>query len=306
MKKFIIQTIAAISLACCGISAGAQVLQFTAADASPVTLAKGSAGLTETGTTAYSAFGNAAAILFSKSSIDIAAGYTAWQPAAVSSNIINVGGSYKMNGKIGVALGVSYGANPSYTVTDENGIATGSFNPSDIQMNAAFAYRFSQNVAVGANIGYANSSLAEDHNYSGMMADVYVMTRISDLKIAAGVSNLGSKIKSATGKEFSLPTSISVGAGYEMKFASIHSLDVSADADYYFNCGAAVAAGLEYGMKDAIFARGGFRYSAKSPVASFGSLGVGVKISDIKIDLTYIMASRILGNSLSVGIGYSF
>lgn len=288
------------------MSAGAQALPFTAADVSPVALAKGSAGLTETGTTAYSAFSNAAAVPFSEKSLDVAAGYVMWQPSAVSSNIINVAGSYNVNGKFGVALGFAYGANPSYTVTDESGVSTGTFTPSDMQINAGLSYRFIPALAVGANIGYASSALAAGHSYGTVSADVFLMSQFSDFKLAAGIANIGGKIKSVSGAEFGLPTSVAIGAGYDKVFAEKHAIGVNVDADYFFDGGLAAAAGASYTFNGLVSFRAGYRYGGKSPYASFASVGAGVHFSGIRLDLAYLLGSDVMKNTLAVGLGYSF
>lgn len=306
MKRSIIKTAFVISLLFSCVSAGSQVLPYTAADVSPVTLAKGSAGLVETGSTAYSAFGNVAAVPFSETTLDVAAGYAMWQPASVSSNLINVAGAYNLNGKLGVALGFSYGANPAYTVTDETGATVGTFNPSDMQINAGVSYRLIPALAVGANVGYASSSLAEGHSYGAVMADVFLMSQFSDFKVAAGVSNLGSKVKSASGAEFGLPASLALGAGYDKAFAQKHAVEVNVDADYFFTGGVAVAAGASYTFDSLVSVRAGYRYGGNTPFASFASVGAGLQLKGVKLDIAYLLGSEVMKNTLAIGLGYSF
>ena len=97
--------------------AGAQALPFTIADQSPVTLAKGTAGLTETGSIAHAAFNNAAAIPFSETKFDVAAGYNMWQPAAVNSTVINAAAEagarrvYLIEESLAAALGANLDIN---------------------------------------------------------------------------------------------------------------------------------------------------------------------------------------------------
>ena len=288
--------------------AGAQALPFTIADMSPVTLAKGTAGLTETGSIAHAAFNNAAAIPFADAKMDVAAGYAMWQPTAVNSSIVNVAGAYNSNGKLGVALGFSYGMNPEYNITDASGAVKGTFKPSDMQINAGLAYRFIPALSIGANVGYATSSLAEGYSYGTVTADVFLMSQFSDFKVAAGVSNIGGTIKSASGAEFCLPGSIALGLGYDKEFAEKHAVNVNVDADYFFSGWLAASFGAGYTFNDLVSFRAGYRYGGESPIPSFASVGAGVKVAGVKIDLAYLLAGADspMKNTLALGLGYSF
>lgn len=288
--------------------AGAQALPFTIADQSPVTLAKGTAGLTETGSIAHAAFNNAAAIPFSETKFDVAAGYNMWQPAAVNSTVINAAGAFNVNGKLGFAAGFSYGMNPEYNITDASGAVKGTFKPSDMQVNAGLAYRFIPALSLGANVGYATSTLAEGHSYGTVTADVFLMSQFSDFKVAAGVSNIGGTIKSATGAEFCLPGSIALGLGYDKAFAEKHAVEVNVDADYFFSGWIAAAFGASYIFNDLVSFRAGYRYGADSPIPSFASVGAGVKFAGVKLDLAYLLAGADspMKNTLALGLGYAF
>ena len=240
--------------------AGAQALPYTIVDQSAVTLAKGTAGLTETGSIAYAAFNNAAAIPFSDAKFDVAAGYNMWQPTAVNSTVINAAGAYNVNGKLGFAAGFSYGMNPEYKITDASGAVKGSFKPTDMQLNAGLSYRFIPALSLGANIGYATSTLAQGKSYGTVTADVFLMSQFSDFKVAAGVSNIGGTIKSAAGTEFCLPGSIALGLGYDKTFAQKHAVEVNVDADYFFSGWTAAAFGAGYTFNDLVSFRAGYRY----------------------------------------------
>lgn len=176
--------------------AGAQALPFTAAESDAASLGKAGANIVETGSIAGAAFSNAAAIPFSESKMDVTAGYTLWQPSAAKSNILNVAGAYNVKEKFGVALGLKYGMNPAYDITDATGAVNGSFTPSDMQINAGVAYRFIPALSLGASVGYATSTLAEGYSYGTVTADVFLMSQFSDFKVAAGVSNIGGDRKS--------------------------------------------------------------------------------------------------------------
>ena len=286
--------------------AGAQALPFTAAETDAASLGTAGANLVQTGAIANASFSNAAAIPFSDAKMDVAAGYTMWQPTSVGSNMINVGAAYNMNNKLGVAVGFLYGMNPAYDITDASGAVKGQFKPSDMHMNVGVAYRFLPFLSVGANVGYATSSLAKENSYGALAADVYAMAQFSGLRVTAGVANVGTSVKAKNGTAFSLPTSVALGAGYEMAFADVHSVDVLLDADYYFGGWFAAAAGAAYTYNDLVVVRAGYRYGGASPIPSYASVGAGVKFAGAKLDLAYLIGSSAMKNTLALSLGYTF
>ena len=304
MKK-IIYIVGALMLLFPAI-AGAQALPYTAAETDAVSLGKAGANLTETNSVANAAFSNAAAIPFSENKFDVAAGYTMWQPSAVSTSMLNVGAAYNMNNKFGLALGVMYGMNPAYDVVSSTGAAKGQYKPSDMHLNLGVAYRFLPILSIGANIGYASSSLAEDYSYGAVTADVFFMTEISGLKATLGVANLGTSVTSVDKKKYALPASAALGLGYEMDFAEKHNVNVALDADYYFNGGLAAALGAEYTFDGLATVRAGYRYGGNTPVPSYASVGAGAKFMGIKLDIAYLIASGAAKNTLALSLGYTF
>lgn len=282
----------------------AQALPFTAAQTDAVSLGTASADLVGTSSVAYAAFNNVAAVPFSDSRMDVAAGYTMWTPSG--SNIINAAGAFNLNGKMGVAAGISYGMNPAYDITDASGSAKGSFTPSDMRLNAGFSYKLLPYLSAGVNVGYATSTLAEGHSYGAVEADVYAMAKFDGLKLALGVANLGTGVTSAGGEKFSLPTAVALGAGYGRSVAEGHMVDVLVDVDYYLQDGLAASAGASYTYDDMVTVRAGYRYGGKTLMPSFASVGLGVKFAGVHLDLAYLIGSSALGNTLALGLGYSF
>lgn len=286
--------------------ATAQSLPFVAVETDAASLGKAGVNLTETSSAANASFSNAAVIPFSETKMDAAVGYTMWQPSYVGSNILNAGVTFNMKQKFGLAVGFMYGMNPSYDVMDSGGTVKGQFSPSDMHLNLGLGWRFLPFMSVGANIGYASSTVAEGKSYGALAADVFAMAKFDGLKVTAGVANIGTSVKSASGASFSLPSSLAVGAGYDMSFADKHALEVALDADYYFNGWFAAAAGAGYTFNNLLTVRAGYRYGGESPLPSFASVGAGVKIAGVKIDAAYLIASGPMKNTLAFSLGYSF
>lgn len=286
------------------VSISAQALPFTGAQYDAASLGKGGASLVQTSSTSGTAFSNVAAVPFSDQDADMGIGYAMWAPDGVSSNIISIGGSYNMKQKLGVAAGISYGMNPAYDIIDGTGTVTGQFKPSDIQLSAGVSYRFLPFLSIGANVGYATSKLSVDASYGSLVADVFLMSKSGGFKVAAGVSELGTGVTSASGAKFAIPTAASIGLGYDASFGKKNSIELLADADYYFKGGIAAALGACYCYNKLISIRAGYRYGGESILPSFISLGAGVHYAGIKLDLAYLIGDGV-GNTLAFTIGYT-
>lgn len=303
MKKITyISSIVALFFASMALNAqNTPALPFTAADYNPVTLAKGGAGLVETSSIAFAAYTNAAAIPFSESTGDVAVGYTMWQPSAVNTNYVNVAAGFNIKDKVGVAAGFSYG------MFNKNDFAGMDVVPNDMQVNVGISWRFLKFLSLGANVGYARETLMKDYSLGAVTADVYLMSEFADFKIAAGVSNVGSKVKSKY-STYSLPSAVNVGLGYDKVFAEKHGVDVAVDADYYFAGAFAASVGAGYTFNDLVSVRAGYNYGGKAVIPSYASVGAGVKFFGVKIDLAYLIgvADSPMKNTLAVSLGYSF
>ena len=83
-------------------------------------------------------------------------------------------------------------------------------------------------------------------------------------------------------------------------------MDVNVDADYFFSGWFAAAFGASYTFNDLVSFRAGYRYGGKSPIPSYASVGAGVKFAGVKLDLSYLLGSEVMNNTLAVGLGYSF
>ena len=213
------------------VASGAQVLPFVAADYDAVSLGTAGANLANTNSVAHAAFVNAAAIPFSSDKVDVSAGYAMWKPTG--GNVLNLAGAFNSGQKFGAALGVVYGTNPAYNITTSSGTSKDSFSPTEMQVNAGFAWRLLSNVSLGANVGYASNALSPDVTYSSVTADLFAMAVLSDIKVTAGLANLGGGVTSENGTKWSLPTSLALGVDYGMQFAEVHGVDFLLDAS---NC----------------------------------------------------------------------
>ena len=284
----------------------AQVLPFVAADFNPASVARAGASYSDTDNVAYSAFDAPAAMAFYDGKADFSAGYVMWQPGSVKTNVVNVAGMYKIAEKFSVSAGFMYGMQPKYDVMDASGKQSGTFMPSQMQAGVGFSWSVLPYLALGADVNYAANTLSKDVTYGTVVADVQMMAVFGGFKASVGVSDLGGKVASSNGTAFSLPTSVRAGVSYDVCNTEKHNLDVAADAQYYFDGAIAAAVGTSYTFNDLLSVKAGYRYGGTSVIPSHASVGAGVKVSGVKIDLAYVIASSPMANTLAVSLGYSF
>lgn len=265
---------------------------------------------------AYAHFDNVAAVPFNEETFAAGVSYGMWQPDAAKSHLVTVGGIYRINDRLGVTFGTLVGVNSSYELMDDNGSITGSFTPKDFRIGAGVSYRVIDDLSVGVALNYAQSTLAPKSDlYSTTMktfaADIQVMYRISDFDISLSANNLGTPVKSASGESFSIPMNAKLAAGYENDFDDVHHLSAGIEGGLYFGgpSAAFAAAGAEYMYNDIVAVRAGYHYGGKANgIASYASVGLGVKFCGVNIDAAYLVAGKDspMKNTFSVGVGYSF
>lgn len=284
---------------------GSEALPHVRVTHDPRAAAMGGAGVVSA-SLAWASFSNAAAIPYSGQTMDVAASYHNWQPDAAATSFISAAGAWNIKGKVGLALGFSWGANPEYESFNGYGESEGMFSPSDMQVNFGVGWRFLPYLSAGANVKYVRSSLAEGHAYGAGASDLFLMSEVSDFRVALGVSSLGSKVTSASGDKFGLPASVTLGAGYGHTFAQKHGVEILAEADWYFSGALSANAGAEYTFNDLVSVRAGYRYGGKSVIPSYASVGAGVKFFGVHLDAAFLIASGPLKNTFCIGAGYSF
>ena len=296
MKKYILSSLVAALLPVSLLAQESPALPFLRIDRSAVTSAMG-------GADALSPLSNPAAVPFRGS--DIAISYQNWAPGAVKSTNLNLMGGIRAGKRIGIHFLGAYQQGQEYTQYSEMGAGTTPFDPSDLLVGAGIGFAFTDFLSFGLNVKFAQSTIATNTNISAVSGDAFVMFRMKGFNATAGVASLGTPVKSGD-TSFGLPTSAKVGVGYDAKFGTSAVL-VEADADVFFTGGVGAALGAQYGWNDMVFVRAGFHLgTGQSPLPTYASVGLGVKFVGVHLDVSYLLASKVLGNTLCVGIGYAF
>jgi opacity protein-like surface antigen len=284
------------------ISAMAQnqeALTFTRIERNPRAAALAGAGAASVSSAAYASFTNSAIIPFYKENADFALGYQYLYPDFNASHAINAAGAFKL-GPMGIALGVLY-------QTEKEPIA--GYNPSDIQVNLGFGAQLFSWLGVGLNARYIRENNTQEHFYNAFGVDAMVLfVPVEGLTLSAGVANIGSSIADAAGNKYPQPSSLRLAAAYNFSFAQDHRVELMLDEDYFYNSQKnALSVGAEYAFKEMLFARVGYRYATEGTAfPTHLGVGLGVQFFGFRLDVSYLTASDIIGNTLSLGLGYRF
>lgn len=264
-------------------------MPFLAIDRSGVTSAMGGARITDP-------MYNPAAIPFSGSNAQLS--YQLWSPGVAKANHINALSGVKLGSRLGLSVHGAFQSGQAYTLYDGVGKAGSSFTPTDLLIGLGAGFSFTSFLSAGVNLNFASQKLAPGTSYNAFAADIFLLFKKDGLKASAGVANIGSKVNG-----YSIPSSARLGASYCLPFG----LGFAADFDYYFAGGLAIGAGAQYGWNDMVFVRAGYHFeNGKSPLPSYASLGLGAKFYGVHLDVSYLLASEALANTLTVGLGYAF
>ncbi|MBQ0145443.1 MAG: PorV/PorQ family protein [Bacteroidales bacterium] len=267
----------------------------------------GFAGVASSSRIAYSSFRNSAMIPFSEEKVGAGVSFQGWAPNGEKMTNIALGSAFRIGENLGLSVGGAYLGGEPYDVYDATGTMKGTDKSSDMVFNAGIGYRIVDFLSVGVNARYASESLSASDSYSAFGADVFVAAHFSDLSVAAGVSSIGSSVTSASGASFSLPTSATLGIDYSKTFAEVHGIEVAPEADYFFSGNLTAALGAQYSFNDMVFVRGGYHFGTEgAALPSFMTVGLGAKFVGINIDFAYLTGNELIGNTLTVGLGYSF
>ena len=278
---------------------GAQALQVMniPADARTAGLAGAGAALDAD---AFVSARNVSAAALSDGTAAVGLDYNLWAPGGASLGIAGAGGFMRF-GRTAVALDARFfGAKP-YDIISGVSKVIGTYKPRDIMAGIGVAYRIADPLSVGVTARFVSSDIAEKAKGTAFCADVNLSYSAGAFNAAAGVANLGSKI-SYGGPSYALPAMAKAGEAY-----SAAGLTASFEADYLFSGALMAGLGVEYCIADIVSVRAGYHYGDPAgAIPSYASLGLGAAFSGFSLDLAFITASDIIGNTLVFGAAYSF
>ena len=179
---------------------------------------------------AYSAHWNNAKLAFAPIDMSISTTYTPWLRKLDSEmNFLYLGGYKRINKRSTIGASLTYFTMGKIQHMNNEGASLGEFQPNEFAIDATYAMKLSDNLALGATIRYIRSDLTqgldvEDQTTkaaNALAADVglfyeYDIDKQQQLALALTMSNLGSKLSYSdddTENEF-LPANLRLGGRY--------------------------------------------------------------------------------------------
>ena len=276
--------------------AGFEALPFLRLQRDPSALTGGAAQVYAS--KAYSVFSNPT--LSVGGGGDLALSYSRW--GASGSNGFDACGAFGLSERFSLGLGFSYGLNPAYDLFD----GAGMFTPTDMIAGIGAGFKITDVFSVGANARYALSKLTETYSYGAFSGDLFVAIDLSGFTATAGVSTAGPAVQSVSTGSYNLPSSASLGLGYESVLGDALSARSQLTVDYYFSGALAAGFGTEAVIKDMVSLRLAYNYGGESVIPSYTSAGIGFDFSGFRVNAALFLSGGDVGNSIVFSLGYSF
>lgn len=302
MKKIIFKTFITVALASSAmISAVAQettAMQFAAIPVNAEAASKAGTSLTDN-------------ILFQDSTLDVSTGYTSWSPSYLPVGYMNIDADYCLNGKISFSLDGIYGMGQEYDVYNSGGFKTGTYMPAQMLIGLGAGYRFMDCLSTQVRLKYMSDSPAPEASYGAFGADVTVsgffeVSPHDHIATEVGGHSIGTKVTSASGAKFPLPSSLRVAGAYIHDFNQKNSLSVLAQADWYLHNAFVAALAAEAEIAGLVSVNAGYCLGVKHILPSFASAGIGFHFAGFNINATCLFGAEAIRNSLALSLGYSF
>ncbi len=236
------------------------------------------------------------------------------KPTSMSS-LFSVGAGVPF-GMAAINLGLLYNSYGNDMIkTDKDGNKDGTFGASDMGIFLGGGYKVNDNIGVGINSKILSFTIdSESASSFAVDAGMKYKEISKGLDLGATVKNIGSKV-SFSDDGGSLPMELNLGAAYTaLSFADtagVHNFITALDFGYGLSDSVMkVNIGLEYGLREMVFFRLGYRVSPGTVSANTFSAGIGgqLAISETKIgiDLAFLPQSQNLGNKTIFSVGARF
>lgn len=258
----------------------------------------------------FAFFNNGASTAFSDSKVEVSTVYASWLPNSLSNDIIGLAGFIKLGSKSAVSFGYRNIGYSSFTIIDDNGNYTGTFTPKESSMGLGFSYAMQTNFSAFANIQFISSDMGGSEVGKAVAFNLDLQYNLNnDLNFGVKLSNLGSKIDYGY-SSYSLPTNVTIGAGYKLLINDKNLVNGFADFGYFISpASIGGGIGVEYTYSNFAFVRVGAHYGNKEKgIPSYMSSGLGVNYKGFRIDFAYLIGGKQspIANSYSMALGYAF
>ncbi len=181
-------------------------------------------------------------------------------------------------------------------------VPLGMFSAYDVAVAVGFSRYIVPNLSAGIALKPVYQKIDEESAH-GLAVDlgIYHISRISGVKFAAVIANVGAPMKFIS-ESYALPRMLKVGGSYERRVPSARG-DILFVLDIVFPNDGDVRqhAGVEYGYDDLLFLRAGYKAGYDSHGASFG---MGVRYRKLNLDYAVLLIRNDLGDSHRISLAF--
>lgn len=237
------------------------------------------------------------------SKLDVRAFYGMWAPQTAGSSLIGADVFFRAGKKVDLSVEGRTFLDKPYDVTTAQGQVRGTFRPNDLIVGLGVRVNVSDAFSIGLKARMISSAIAENAKGTAFGGDLDVAYTGEIFRVSLGARNIGSKLSYGGKQSYALPGL----AALQGSVCPVEGLTIAAEADYLFSGAMMAALGVEYTIAEIVSLRGGFHYGdAAKALPTFASVGLGAQFSGVRLDVTFLTASKTIGNTLMFGVGYSF
>lgn len=282
-------------------------------DINPDPKAMGNGGISSVApASAFSLWNNSSATVLNDAKFQAGASYTMWQPNMADNKIFAVGAYGKLTRFMAVTAGFKQFSYNSYDLTDETGTIAGSFTPKENSFGFGLAFKVMPKLSVSADANIYNSKLGDGYKASGAAFNIGATYIHNNFTAAITAQNLGSEASYTDRMSYKIPSSVKVGASYNIPFGNSGSV-VKPQAQVGFtmtdNSSVFGAIGAEYSYKSRVTASMAYHYGDETKyIPSHLSIGAGVSFFGVNINAAYLVADgeSAIKNTLSIALSYCY
>lgn len=185
---------------------------------------------------ANSMFYNGAKTVFNDAKYGVGLTYTPWLSEFDIKNLFqaSVAGFYKLDDKQSVSLGFRNFSQGTFTFYDALGQEQSTFKPNDMAIEAGYSRKLSKKSAIGLNVRYIRSRLADNtvnSSYktgSAFAADLSYFCTKKEWNFGVALTNLGSKMNYG-GEDAYLPANLALGTAWNKKINNDNKITLAFD-----------------------------------------------------------------------------
>ncbi len=302
MIKKILLAVVAISL---GTSLFSQAGSFVNIPTDAKTIGMGSTYIALENTS--SIFGNLASNALSDQRLGVSVNYRPWLNNISSDyNLSSMTAYVGLHPKSSFAFGFKKYSMPGYSITDNAGNTSGNYNPSESSWSVGYAYKVNLHSAVSLSLQFLQSDLGSGNTANTVLLDIGYKSKYKDLSYGIVAKNIGPEIKFPQ-TSTALPLTIGAGIYYSFHKINQHQLLAAVDVSYLaindYN-GTNAGVGLEYLYRNTLALRSGYNLINEELGISSFSLGAGVKIKGVYLDVSWLLGDHALKNNFSFSCAF--